>query len=190
MKVEEHAEHAEHAGEHGNKHAALLIAVLAAVLAISEQQAKRSEIAVEENGILAADTWSEYQAKSIRSAMARDLEQFVTTLQAPADPEHAKLRQTYLKQLEDDQHHYDNDPKNGKTTLARRARAYETVRKDSLERDHTYDNAAAALELGIVLSTASVITSAKLLLRFAYVMGAIGVVLALFGAIAPALVVF
>jgi hypothetical protein len=190
MKVEEHAEHAEHAGEHGNKQAALLIAVLAAILAICEQQAKRADIAVEENGILAADTWSEYQAKSIRQATARDLEQLTLSLDPPADADRATLRQAYIKQLRADEEHYEKDKENGKTALAARARRFETERQDSLERAHTYDNAAAALELGIVLSTASVITSSKLLLRFGYVMGAIGVVLGLFGAIAPSLVVF
>lgn len=190
MKIEEHAEHAEHAGEHGNKHAALLIAVLAALLAVCEQQAKRSDIAVEELGIKAADTWNEYQAKSVRSAVARDLELLTASLDLPGATELATRRQDYLKQLRSDQEHYEKDADSGKKALFARARDDETRRDESLERAHTYDNAAAALELGIVLSTASVITGAKLLLRFAYLMGAIGAVLGLFGAIAPGLVVF
>lgn len=190
MKIEEHAEHAEHASEHGNKHAALLIAVLAASLAICEQQAKRADIAVEEYGILAADTWGEYQAKSVRSALARDLQRLATTLDLPAQTDRAALRLDLLKQLSSDQQHYEKDSDTGKAALAARARDLEAQRLESLERAHTYDNAAASLELGIVLSTASVIASSKLLLRFSYVMGAIGVVLAAFGVIAPALVVF
>jgi len=187
---EEHVEHAEHAAEHGNRAAALLIAILAAGLAICEQQGKHAEIAVEANAVLAADTWNEYQAKSVRSAIAQDLERLIGTLDAPAEPALAARRTEVLKQLRGDREHYDNDPGNGKAALARQARRYETLRDASVERSHTYDNAAAALELGIVLSTASVITSAKMLLRFAYVMGAIGVVLGIFGAVAPQLVVF
>ncbi len=193
MKIEEHiehAEHAEHAGEHGHKTAALLIAVLAAILAICEQQAKRADIAVEENAVLAADTWNEYQAKSVRAAQASALELLAGTLDAPADASRLAVRQDFMKQMRVDAEHYEKDPKTGKTTLANHARQYEKERQDSLERAHTYDNAAAGLELGIVLSTASVITSSKLLLRFGFVMGAIGLVLALFGAIAPGLVVF
>ena len=190
MKIEEHAEHAEHASEHGNKHAALLIAVLAAILAICEQQAKRADIAVEENAVLAADTWNEYQAKSVRAALAHDLEQFASSLDLPAGADRVAIRETYVKRLKSDQQHYQSDPENGKATLAAHARRYEEKRQQSLERAHTFDNAAAALELGIVLSTASVITNARLLLRFSYVMGAIGLILALFGAVAPALVVF
>ena len=194
MKIEEHiehAEHAEHAGEHGGtKQAALLIAVLAAILAVCEQQAKRADISVEENAVLAADTWNEYQAKSVRSAVARDVEQLLLSMDAPAGADRAALREKFLKQLKDDQQHYDKDPESGKGVLATRARNYEKVRQESLERAHTFDNSAASLELGIVLSTASVITNNKLLLRFAMVMGGIGVVLAAFGVIDPAAVVF
>ena len=49
---------------------------------------------------------------------------------------------------------------------------------------------AAALDLGIVLATASVITAAGPLLVFAYVMGAIGIVLEVGSLVAPALFVF
>jgi hypothetical protein len=187
---EEHAEHAEHAAEHGNKGAALLIAVLAAALAICEQQSKRAEITVEDTAVLAADAWNEYQAKSVRSALAHDLERVVSTLDAPADTGRVAERTAIVKELQSDREHYDSDPKTGRDALARTARGYEVKRDHSLERTHVYDNAAAALELGIVLSTASVITSARMLLRFAFVMGAIGVVLGIFGAIAPELVVF
>src|SRR5580692_12270824 len=111
MGHEEHAEHAEHAAHEGNKPAALLIAILAAALAICEQQAKKSEITVENNAVLAADTWNEYQAKSVRSAMAQDLERVAGTLDIPADPARAALREDTLKKLREDREHYDKDPK-------------------------------------------------------------------------------
>ena len=190
MPVQNHEEHAEHAAHQGNKGAALLITALAATLAICEQQAKRAEISVEANAVLAADTWNEYQAKSVRSAMAQDLERVAATLDIPAQADRAAQRDTALKQLRSDREHYDNDPKTGRDALANHARSYEEVRDHSLERAHTYDNAAAALELGIVLSTASVIATSTLLLRFAFLMGTIGLVLGVFGAFAPELVVF
>jgi hypothetical protein len=186
----EHAEHAEHAAHEGNKTAALLIAILAAGLAICEQQAKHAEIAVEANAVLAADTWNEYQAKSVRSAMAQDLERVAATFDTPADPTRAAQREAALKQLHSDREHYDNDPETGKKALANRAHDYEEIRDHQVEKSHTYDNAAAALELGIVLSTASVITSSKMLLRLAFILGAVGVVFGIFGAVAPEMVVF
>ncbi len=190
MEIEEHVEHARHASEQGSKPAALLIAVLAAILAICEQQAKRADITVEEAGIRAADTWSEYQGKSVRAAIALDLQRLAATLDMPAEQDRAVRRGELLKQLQSDQQHYDSDPESGRTALAARARGFEAVRERSLARAHTFDNAAAALQLGIVLSTASVITASKLLLRFGYVMGAVGVILALIGATAPSLLMF
>jgi Domain of unknown function (DUF4337) len=183
----EHQEHAEHAATHGNKRAALLIAVLAAALAICEQQGKHAEIAVQEQAILTADAWAQYQAKSIRAAVAQDIERLASTLDRPTDADLIATRMGVLKQLQSDQVHYDTDAKDGKEAIAARARAFDAARQDALERDHTYDNAAAALELGIVLATASVITASKLLIRFAFVLGGIGIVLGVLGVLAPSL---
>ncbi len=184
-----HAEEAEHVA-HSNKHAALVIAVLAAALAICEQQAKHAEVSLTETAVLAADTWNEYQAKSIRAANAHDLASVVGTLDDPTSPERLAARQKVLKQLADDEKHYNSDPKTGKEVLAERARRYEEERSKSLERSHSLDNAAAALDLGIVLATASVITSAGALLAFAYLMGTVGFVLAVAAVVAPGLLVF
>jgi hypothetical protein len=183
----EHQEHAEHAAGLGNKRAALLIAVLAAALAICEQQGKHAEIAVQEQAILTADAWAQYQAKSIRAAVAEDIQRLASTLDRPADADLIALRAGVIKDLHDDQVHYDTGAQDGKVAIAARARAFDAARQNSLERDHTYDNAAAALELGIVLATASVITASKLLIRFAYVLGTVGIVLGVLGAVAPSL---
>jgi hypothetical protein len=183
----EHQEHAEHAAVHGNKRAALLIAVLAAALAICEQQAKKAEIAVQEQAILTADAWAQYQAKSIRAAVAQDFQRLATILDPPTDAGLIATRANVLKELKTDQVHYETDAKDGKEAVAARAEAFDVQRQESLERSHSFDNAAAALELGIVLATASVITASKLLIRFAVVLGAIGIVLGVLGAVAPSL---
>ena len=183
----EHQEHAEHAAVHGNKRAALLIAVLAASLAICEQQGKHAEIAVQEQAILTADAWAQYQAKSIRAAVAQDFERLVTTLDRPVDADMIAARTGVLKQLKSDQVHYETDTKDGKEAIAARAQAFDAARQEALERNHSYDNSAAALELGIVLATASVITASKLLIRFAFVLGGVGIVLGVLGFVAPTL---
>jgi hypothetical protein len=186
----ENAEHAAHAATQGGKRAALIIALLAAALALSEQQAKKAEIAVQENSILAADAWSQYQAKSIRAAMAQDLEQLGATLEQPMQAELVAARQGVLRQLKADQMHYETDGKDGKTAIATRATAFETAREHALERAHSYDNAAAALELGIVLATASVVTLSRPLVRLACALGMAGVALSVLGAVAPSLGAF
>jgi hypothetical protein len=189
MSTKEQAEEAVHAS-HSNKHAALVIAVLAAALAVTEQQAKRSEVELTEKAVLAADTWNEYQAKSIRAAIALDLAGIADSMDEPTGVERAALRVRTLKQLAADVEHYNKDPKNGKEMLAEKARKYEEQRTNALERSHSLDNAAAALDLGIVLATASVITAATPLLIFSYVMGIVGVVIAVASIFAPGMVAF
>jgi hypothetical protein len=186
----EHTEHAEHAAEHGNKRAALVVAALAAVLAICEQQAKHAEIKVEENSIAAADAWNQYQAKSVRQAIARDLERLAATFDAPTQVELISRRADLLKQYAADQQHYEKDAKDGKEAIATRARSFEATREEELERTHTFDNAAAALQLGIVLATASVITSSAMLIWAAYGVGALGVILGILGWVVPGLAAF
>ena len=190
MNAPHESEEAVHAAHNNNKHAALVIAILAAALAICEQQAKHAEVALTETAVLAADTWNEYQAKSIRAANAHGLAMVVAALDDPASPDRLAARQKVLQQFIDDEKHYNTDPKTGKDVLAEKARHYEKERSDALERSHSLDNAAAALDLGIVLATASVITSAGLLLGFSYLMGVIGIVLALCGIFAPGFLVF
>ena len=184
-KVLEHHEHAHHAFEHGAKNAALAVAILAAMLAVSEQQAKHADIKVQTTGILAADAWSQYQAKSIRQLVSLDMSAMLSALDAPTDAAFAQRRADVIKRFQDDADHFAKDPKDGKDAIAQRARQWEDERDESLERAHSFDNAAASLELGIVLATASAITAAKLLFRFSLLMGAVGLVLAVLGWTAP-----
>ena len=186
----EHQEHAEHAAKHGHKHAALIVAVLAALLAITEQQGRHAEIKVSNNGILAADAWSQYQAKSTRQLMSEDLSRLVMAFDPGTDPVLAAKRQALAKQFQDDATRFAKDPKDGKDAISVRARAFEDDRSEALERAHSFDNAAAALELGIVLATASAITMSTLLVRFALLMGAVGLVLGVLGLTFPELAAF
>jgi len=161
----EHQEHAEHAAHHGNKRAALLIAVLAASLAICEQQGKHAEIAVQEQAILTADAWAQYQAKSIRAAIAEDIQRLATSLDRPADADMIAVRANVLKELKSDQIHYETDAKDGKDAIAARARAFDAARQEALERDHTYDNAGAWDRAGHCLGDHSFETTDPVRLR-------------------------
>ncbi len=190
LETLEHHEHAAHAAEHGAPHAALVVAVLAALLALAEVQAKHAEIQVQSNLIAAADAWNQYQAKSIRSAIARDLERLSGTLDLPADAARATQRVALIKTLQSDQTHYESDPKDGKQAISVRARGFEEARDKSIERFHAFDNVTAALELGIVLATASAITHSKMLIRIAIALGAFGIVLAVLGLTEPSLAAF
>src|SRR6266700_5603292 len=64
-EAHEHAEHAEHAA-HSNKKIALLIAIIALFLAFSETLGKSANTEAVTLNIKASDTWSFFQAKTIR----------------------------------------------------------------------------------------------------------------------------
>ncbi len=180
----EHQEHAEHAAHQGGNRPALLVAVLAALLAICEQRAKHAEIRLEESSISATDLWSQYQAKSTRAMIARDLADVFgsSPTAGTADDRETKI----LQRLHDDADHYEHG-KDGKDAIAKHARDLEEERDLAIEETHAYDNAAAALELGIVLATASAITASKRLLLLALCVGILGVVLGVLGYVAPTL---
>jgi hypothetical protein len=202
FKALEHREHAEHlahahAGHDAhaeetkatshtrdNQMAALLVAVLAAGLAVTEQGAKHAEIRVQENSILAADAWAQYQAKSTRATMSKDLAGIIGVL-GPSDPDTMERRKEWLVQLSDEQNRFENNPKDGKSAVAERAHEFEAEREHALEQTHSYHNGAAAMELGIVLATASAIIRARALILMALVIGVAGFVFALLGVFAP-----
>jgi Domain of unknown function (DUF4337) len=203
LKSLEHHEHAEHmaheaaghgheAGDHAGKPhferssqmAALLVAILAAALAITEQGAKHAEIRVQVKSVLATDAWAQYQAKSTRGTFSSDLSALVGVME-PGDAALSEKRKVLLERLKADQDRFEKDPKDGKRAIAERARAFEEERDYSLEQTHAYHNGAAALELGIVLSTASAITKSKMLIYMALGLGVAGVIFALLGWVAP-----
>jgi hypothetical protein len=183
-------EWARDAAERGNRRAALLVAGLAALLAICEQQAKHAEIHVQANAILATDSWNQYQAKSTRQLMSQDLSAVLSVLGAPNDPDVSQKRAALAKRFADDAVNFQKDPSDGKEAIATRARRFEQLREEELERSHTFDNAAACLQLGIVLATASAITASRLLIRFAVLLGVGGMVFGLLGLTFPHLGAF
>ena len=200
LEHHEHAEHIAHSGAHGGhgaehsgaeprvtsaKLAALLVACLAAGLAVSEQGAKHAEIRVQQTGIDAADAWAQYQAKSTRGTVAKDIAMIIGALDNPADAAAAARREKVLDTLKKDQERYDNDPKDGKEAIAHRAHEFEHIRNHSLEQTHAYHNGSAAMELGIVLATASAIIGSKLLIRMALGFGIAGAVCSLLGYFRP-----
>lgn len=199
----EHHEHSEHLvhhtaghGDHAQGHdagsqdarrnqfAALLVAVLAAALAVTEQGAKHAEIRVQENSIFATDAWAQYQAKSTRSTFSNDVSELIGVLDT-GDPASMERRTVLLERLKHDQDRYEKDPKDGKIAIAERARAFEAERDHSLEQTHAYHNGAAAMELGIVLSTASAIIRSRLLILMALGLGVAGLGFAILGLVAP-----
>jgi hypothetical protein len=177
--MEEH-EHAAHAAESGRRYSALLIAALAAGLAFTEQGAQHAQTKMSANAIAAADLWAQYQAKSIRANEARDLAS-VVAVTAPAGPD----RDRAVATLKADADRFEHEGKTGKIAISAQAHADEDARDAAHERLEAFDNAAAALQLGIVLTTASVITGSLALAGAGFVLGLVGLALGVLGLVRP-----
>jgi hypothetical protein len=179
--LEDH-EKAKEAAEGGKRWSALLIAALAAALAFSEQGAQHAQTAMNADGLAAADLWAQYQAKSIRANEAKDLAAVAAVTAPPG-----KERDDLVARLQADSTRFETEKGVGKAAVGAAAKAREEARDAAHEKLEVFDHASAALQLGIVLVTASVITGSTLLVILGALLGAAGAVLGLLGAFAPGL---
>ena len=181
----EHAEHAEHAsGE--NRKIALLIAVIALCLALSETLGKGAQTESISLNVQASNLWAFFQAKSIRR----------TTVQTAAEqaqlslPSDAAARASAQKQIEEWKKtaaRYRSEPETGEGTeqLAERAKHAEEERELATAKYHHFELASAAFQIGIVLASAAIITSMIALAWISGLLTLAGVVIGLFGVFAP-----
>ena len=161
----EQAEHAEHAsGE--NKKIALLIAVIALCLALSETLGKGAQTESISKNVEASNLWAFFQAKSIRrTAVQTAAEQGKLNLATTTD-EAAKA--ALQKQIDDWQKtaaRYRSEPETGEGTeqLAEKAKEAEHQRDEATAKYHHFELASAAFQIGIVLASATIITGMAVL---------------------------
>ncbi|MEY9125747.1 hypothetical protein ABH994_007584 [Bradyrhizobium yuanmingense] len=167
----EHAEHAEHASG-SNKKIALLIAVLALFLAISETLGKGAQTESISKNVEAANLWAFFQAKSIRrTVVVTAAEQGKLTL-AAADEAQKPAVQKQIDDWTKTAQRYRSEPETGEGTeqLADKAKQAEHARDEATAKYHHFELASAAFQIGIVLASATIITG---MIALAYVGGAL-----------------
>ena len=171
-----------HGAEHGgpeNKRIALLISVLALVLAFSETLGKSAQTTAIDKNIEASNLWSFFQAKTIRmtvvrtAAEAAELE--LNQLTLPKSREAVTERIASWRKTAE---RYDSEPdtQEGRKQLAARAKEAEKARDRSLAAYHHYETASAALQIGIVLASASIITAMAVLAWIGVALGVVGAI--------------
>jgi hypothetical protein len=183
----EHAEHIEHLGGQ-NRKIALLIAVLALFLAFSETLGKSAQTAAISYNVEAANLWAFFQAKNIRRTVVTTAAEEMKVSSASVGDAAAKA--AMAKQIDDWQKtaaRYRSEPETheGTVELAERAKHAEHSREESLAKYHHYELASAALQIGIVLASASVITGMIVLAWLAGGLGAVGLAFMAIGLLAP-----
>ncbi|WP_431016170.1 DUF4337 domain-containing protein [Bradyrhizobium pachyrhizi] len=183
----EHAEHAEHAsGE--NKKIALLIAVIALCLALSETLGKGAQTESISKNVEASNLWAFFQAKSIRrTAVQTAAEQGKLNLATTTDE---AARAALQKQIDDWQKtaaRYRSEPETGEGSeqLSERAKHAEHERDEATAKYHHFELASAAFQIAIVLASATIITG---IIALAWVSGVVtlaGIVMTALGLFQP-----
>ena len=158
----EHAEHAEHASG-SNKKIALLIAVIALCLALSETLGKGAQTDSISENVASANLWAFFQAKSIRLTTVKTAaEQLQAQAEATADPAVMAALMKRVEGWREIAARYDDDPESGegRKQLAERAKHAEHARDLAMAKYHHFELASAAFQIAIVLASAAIIAGA------------------------------
>lgn len=163
-----------------NKKIALQIAILAAVLAFSETLGKGAQTAALSYNIEASNLWAFFQGKTIRMTTMRTAAE---ALQAQMGDQATEAVKKQLDKWKEAAKRYQSEPETneGRKELAARAKAAEAKRDRSLAAYHHYEVASAAVQIGIVLASAEVITSVVALGWASAALGVAGVVFCTIG---------
>jgi hypothetical protein len=192
MEVREHQEAIEDAAHsHGNRRIALLIAILAACLALTEMRGKGAQHESLAANIEAANLWSFFQAKTIRQTVLRTAaESLEAAGGGPLAAERADAIAQRVKAWQATADRYETEPSTneGRKELISRAKSEEARRDRALAAYHLYEYGSAMLQLAIVLASASLIAGVIWLTWIAGALGLLGVGFGLFGWLAPTLV--
>jgi len=171
----EQAEHVEHAsGE--NKKIALLIAVIALCLALSETLGKGAQTESISKNVEAANSWAFFQAKTIRRTVVQTAaEQGKLALGSTTDDTTKAALQKQIEEWQKNAARYRSEPETGEGSeqLAERAKHAEEERDLSTGKYHHYELASAAFQIGIVLASATIITG---ILALAWISGGLALV--------------
>ena len=182
--AEQIAEARESADEKFKNRAALIIAFMATLLAITSLGGGNAAEDVANNNIHASDTWAFYQAKSIRQ----------TTMRVAADNLEADLRanpnmpadardfvQKKIDEYRATAARYEDEPDRedpdnvlkgeGRKQLSARAQDFEKKREEAARQDPNFDFSEALFQIAIVLASVAILSGARLVLRLSLVAG-------------------
>jgi len=143
--------------------AGLVICVLAALLAINTLMGGSNGSKILNNTIEANNTWSFYQAKSIKQTLA---EMALDDANRAGDKKKAEVLAAKIDR-------YDNEPKEGKKDLMAKARSLEAERAVAKNRSPWYTYAGSLFQIAIVLLTASILAVNMRLFNASLVVGGV-----------------
>jgi plasmid stabilization system protein ParE len=155
--------------------------VLALVLAFSETLGKSAQTAALAYNIEASNLWAFFQAKTLRQTTLRTAAEQTAVL---TSADNAKKQVDAWRETAK---RYQSEPETGegRDQLAARAKEAERKRDTSMAAYHHYELASAAVQIAIVLASASIITTMVALVWIAGGLGLLGVLFCVIGFFFP-----
>lgn len=171
QELKEHAEHAAHDRSLAPVSLTMaILAVLVAVVSLLGHRAHTEEVLLQAK---ASDQWAYYQAQNIRQHNDR-LFAALTAVANSSNPEAlAKVREDFLK--ESDRYQEEQNE------IQKEARALETEVATERRRADRYDLGEVFLEIGLVVTSITLLSGRRVFWHAGLLMGVIGLVMALVG---------
>ena len=177
-----------------DRRAAIVIAILALFLALSEAGAKKADHISTEKNIESSDLFNFYQAKKIRSTIVETASQTLESqIPGVSDPKAHDALEKQIADFKTKAAEFEHDPKKPEDSLdAIQDRANEAGEARELanrQLEH-YELGSGAVQIAIVLASAAIITGVGALMWFSVALGAVGVILMTLGFFAPTMISF
>ena len=188
--AEQIAEARADADEKFKSRAALVIAFMAMLLAITSLGGGNAAEDMANNNIHASDTWAFYQAKSIRQTSLRVAADGLEAdlLANPGMP--AGARDFITKKVEEYRStaaRYEDEPDKddpgnplkgeGRKQLTARAKDYESRRETAQLQDPNFDFSEALFQIAIVLASVAILATSRLIMKVSIAVGVAATVL-------------
>jgi hypothetical protein len=190
MSAHESMEQADQAKEASsqNRKIALLIAIIALCLALSETFGKGAQTESISKNVEASNLWAFFQSKSIRRTTVQTAaEQGKLSLSTAGDDAAKAALQKQIDDWQKTAARYRSEPETGEGTeqLAERAKHAEEERDLATAKYHHFELASAAFQIAIVLASATIITGIVVLAWISGLLTLAGIVMTALGIFSP-----
>ena len=190
MSAHESMEQADQAKEASseNRKIALLIAVIALFLALSETLGKGAQTEAISKNVEASNLWAFFQAKSIRRTVVQTAaDQSKLGIGTTSDDAAKAALQKQIDEWHKTAARYRSEPETGEgqDQLSERAKHAEEERDLAAAKYHHFELASAAFQIGIVLASATIITGIVVLAWISGVLALAGIAITALGIFMP-----
>ena len=190
MSAHESMEQADQAKEasSANRKIALLIAVIALFLALSETLGKGAQTESISKNVEASNLWAFFQAKSIRRTVVQTAsDQSKLGIGTTSDDAARAALQKQIDEWQKTAARYRSEPETGEgqDQLSERAKHAEEERDLAEAKYHHFELASAAFQIGIVLASATIITGMVVLAWISGILALAGIAFTALGIFMP-----